>query len=268
MSYPILNPFAKSLLLAALATIASVAVAQSEFVQLQSVSPGKDAGRLGIAAVSASQYQGSDQRSGMLVPLLEYQSGNGWFAGFGNGVGYNFSQSQDLQYGVRVTADFGRSESRSNALNGMGDVDAKALWGAFANLFLSREVALNASVRYGAGADSQGTQMDLGVNYSTELAPQWRMRMGLAATYANASYMRSYFGVTPAQSVSTGYLSYAPDGGVRDARANLFLMHQINARTYITAGLSASALDDAAKNSPLTRQSSTVTAVIATSYTF
>lgn len=269
MTNPTFRPFCATLMLAlGLSTLTSAALAQSDTVQLQSAAPGKDGGRVGLAAVAAPRYQGSDERGGMLVPLLEYQWANGWFAGFGNGVGYNFSQRQDLQYGLRITADFGRSENRASALTGMGDIEPKAQWGAFANFYLSRELALNASVRYGAGVDSDGTQMDVGASYSTALAPQWRLSMGLAATLTNASYMRSYFGVTPAQSAATRYATYTPDGGLRDARASLFVTHQINPKTFITAGVSATMLADAVKNSPLTRQASTASALVATSYTF
>jgi outer membrane protein len=263
-----LPSYANLMLAIGLITMAPVALAQSDTVQLQSAAPGKDGGRVGLAAVAAPRYQGSDQRGGMLVPLLEYQWANGWFAGFGNGVGYNFSQRRDMQYGLRVTADFGRSESRASALHGMGDIEPKPQWGAFANAFLSRDFALNASVRYGAGVDNDGAQMDVGASYSTALAPQWRLSMGLAATMANASYMRSYFGVTPAQAAATRYTTYTPDGGLRDARASLFITHQINPRTYLTAGVSASALADTAKSSPLTREASTVTGLLAASYTF
>lgn len=237
-------------------------------VRLAGGSADKDRGSVGLAVIAGMAYQGADERRTLVLPGLDYQWRNGWFAGTRNGIGYNFGQTRELQYGLRVTADFGRDESRSDALRGMGDIDPKAEFGAFLNYSLSKEITLTSSLRYGSGNDSAGMLIDLGVGYSTKLSALWRLGFGASMTLANEDYMQSYFGVTAAQSASSGYAAYRPEFGLRDVRANASLSYQITPSVSVLTTLSVSSLQGDAKDSPLTRQATSVTGVAAVSYEF
>jgi MipA family protein len=257
------------LLASGLAAAAPAAFGQAfDAVRLFGAAPGKDGGSTGAAVVASTEYRGSAQRRTLLVPVLDYQWANGWFAGVTNGVGYNFSNSPQWQYGLRLVLDMGRSEDRSNALRGMGDIDAKAEVSAFANHATAGGLFFTSTARYGSGNEGKGLVVDLGAGHSTALAPQWRLGMGLAATLANAEHMQAYFGVTPAQSLRSGYRVYDADGGIRDIRINVALTHQINRRLSATLAVSASSLQGDAKNSPLTRQGTTVSGVLGVGYAF
>ena len=61
-----------------------------------------------------------------LVPVLGYQWANDWFAGVANGVGYIVSSLPQWPYGLCLVLDMGRTQSRSTALRGLRDIDAKA----------------------------------------------------------------------------------------------------------------------------------------------
>lgn len=235
-------------------------------VRLYGAAPGEDAGLVGAVLIAGTAYAGSDERRTMLVPLIDYQWNNGWFAGTANGIGINLSKRPDLQYGVRLTADFGRKASRSDALRGMGDVDASAELGAFFNQSLTPEVFLTSSLRYGAG--DGGVVVDLGAGYATALAPAWRLAVGAAVSLADATYLQSFFGVSAAQSSTSGYTEYRPGAGLRDARANLALTYLFNRRTSLTTGLSVSALQGDARDSPLVRQATTTSGVMVLSHAF
>ena len=254
---------------ASLTFTACASMAQAfDTVRLYGAAPGSDGGLVGLGMVSGTKYRGSDERKSSVFPLVDYQWANGWFAGTGNGLGYNFSKRTDLQYGARLTADFGRKASDSSALNGMGDVDAKAEAGVFLNYAVAPTVILTSSLRAGSAQDSNGALLDLGAVYSVAVAPQWRVATGVATTVANASYLQSYFGVTAAQSAASGYTQYTPSAGIRDVRANISASYQWDARTSITTGLSVSALSDQAKKSPLVRQSETTSVIVALAYAF
>lgn len=245
------------------------AVAQAfDAVRLAGGAAEKDRGSVGLAVIAGMAYQGADERRTLVLPGLDYQWRNGWFAGTRNGIGYNFGQTRELQYGLRVTADFGRDESRSDALRGMGDIDPKPELGAFLNYSLNKEITLTSSLRYGSGNDSAGMVIDLGAGYSTKLSPLWRLGFGASMTLANEDYMQSYFGVTAAQSASSGYVAYRPELGLRDVRANAALSYQITPSVAILTTLSVSSLQGDAKDSPLTRQATSVTGVAAVSYEF
>jgi outer membrane scaffolding protein for murein synthesis (MipA/OmpV family) len=269
MKLPTTSPLLASIV-AVCATLAAPHIHAQAFdaVRLYGAAPGKDGGLVGAAVLAGTEYQGSDERRTLALPVLDYQWANGWFAGTTNGIGYNFAGSNNMQYGLRLTADLGRKESRSSALRGTGDVDAKAEFGGFFNYALTPEFSLTSSLRYGAGQEGKGLVVDLGGAYSTQLAAQWRLGVGAGVSLANAEYMQSFFGVTAAQATASGYRAYAPKAGVRNGRVNLSLTYMATPRVSVTAGLSANTLLGDAADSPLVRKKTSVNGLLAAAYAF
>jgi MipA family protein len=261
--------FKRAVLACAVALAAPNAFAQGfDAVRLFGAAPGQDAGRIGLAAVAGPSYAGSQNRRLRAFPALDYQWANGWFAGISNGIGYNFSETTRMQYGLRLTADLGRRERRDPALRGMGDIDASATAGAFFNYVLPGGFLLTSSLRHGSGNDRDGSALDLGAGHSLALHRPWRLGVGVAATLVNAAYMQSHFGVTPRQAAASGYAVYTPGAGARDVRASLALSYSFDARTSLTTALSVSSLLGDAKGSPLTKKASAVSGVVALGYAF
>ncbi len=267
---PVAFPSLKSATIAAAIALAAPATVAQAFdaVRLYGAAAGTDGGTVGLGYIAGTQYQGSNERRNMVLPLLDYQWTSGWFAGTSNGLGYDFAKRDDLQYGLRLTADLGRKQSRSEVLRGMGDVDIKPQVGAFLNYFPSREFFLTSSLRYGSGNDGRGLVIDLGAGHATQLATQWRLTLGAAVSLANADYMQAYFGVTPAQAAGSSHAVYSAGAGLREAKVNGSLTYFVSQRLSFTTALSIGTLLGDAKNSPLTRQASTPTAVFAMAYAF
>ena len=259
--------FFRAVSLMAFAILPSVAMAQaSDSVRLTSAPPGKDGGNVGLALIVGKQYQGSDERRTMVVPNLEYQWANGWFAGVRNGVGYNFSSDPSLQYGARVTVDFGRKEDRSIVLKGMGDIETKAKLGAFLNYSLSPEFMFTSAI--GIGGNGSGSVLDLGFSYSTKLSEQMRLSAGAGVKWGNAEYMQTNFGVNSAQALRSGYRQYSPGAGVSEARLQLALSYKVAPQTTVIATVSSSMLSNEAKSSPIVRKANSVTGLLGVAYAF
>jgi len=268
MSHPAFR-FKPMVLASCLALTVPAAFGQAfDAVRLYGAAPGQSGGTTGGALVAGTEYRGSDQRRTLLVPLLDYQWANGWFAGVTNGVGVNLSSSPQWQYGVRLVLDMGRSESRSNALRGLGDIDTQAEASVFANYATAGGLFYSSTLRYGSGNEGKGLVVDLGAGHSTQLAPQWRLGMGVGLTLTNAEHMQAYFGVTSAQSLRSGYRAYTAGSGIRDVRANVALTHLFNRRLSATLAVSASSLQGDAKRSPLARQDTTLSGVLGVGYSF
>ncbi len=261
--------FIRNLATICVAITASAAHAQAfDAVRIFGPVDANGKGTIGAAVINSPEFLGSKQRKTMLLPLLDYRWQNGFFAGTTNGIGYLFNSPPNLQYGLRVTADFGRKDNKSAALKGMGDIDAAAEFGGFFNYFVSPQISLTSSLRYGAGNDHKGMVIDLGANYAVQFAPQRRGAVGVATTFANSNTMQSRFGVTAAQAITSGYAPYSPGAGLRDARINASANYFFSRQVAITGAVSASALLGDAKNSPIVRNNSAVTGVLAVSYEF
>lgn len=256
------------LFLSLLACLALFSRAHAQAFDTVRLAPGQEGGRAGLALIAGTAYRGSDERRTLVLPGIDYQWRNGWFAGVSNGVGYNAAQQPDLQYGLRMTLDLGRDESRSPVLRGMGSIDPQPELGAFFNRLLGPRLALTSSLRHGAGTQRQGWVLDLGTSYGVPLGAQTRLNLGLGLHWVNAAYMQDYFGVTPAQAAASGYAVASPGAGWRNANLNLGLSHRLDARTLLVAGLTRSALQGAARDSVLTRESLSTSGVLALSYAF
>lgn len=237
-------------------------------VRLYGAAADRDGGTVGLAVVAGHQYMGSDERRTRAYPAIDYRWANGWFAGTTNGMGYNFSRQPGVQYGVRLTADFGRDESRSEVLRGLGDVDVRPELGAFYNLQPTANTFLTSSLRYGAGQGRNGLLLDLGAGLTAQVAPAWRMGTGVAATWANAAYTQTYFGVDAAQAVRSGRSAYTTSAGMRDVRVSVSATYAITPRASATAALSYSRLQGDAASSPIVRDRAAVNGVLAVAYAF
>lgn len=251
-----------TVVLTLLAGAATAAQAQSEFYRPVTPPGVTQGGAVGAVLLVGREYRGSDESRTRLMPSLDYQWSNGWFAGVGNGVGFNASGRPDMAYGLRVTADFGRDESRSTALRGLGDVPARPELGGFFNLSPMPGVMLNSSLRYGSGTGRDGLLLDVGAGWSTPLSPRLRLGASVAATWANGAYQQSYFGVTAVQSAASGLPVYSAGAGLRDVRVGLSLGYSLTPEWTLNGSLSHATLRGDARVSTLVRERATTSAAL------
>ncbi|GGX50147.1 MipA/OmpV family protein [Undibacterium squillarum] len=223
---------------------------------------------LGVAALSVPKYTGSDERRLAAYPMFDVQWKSGAFFSATNGLGYNFSKKPALQYGLRLSLEGARDESRSSKLNGLGDVNTAVEPGAFANLSLSENYALVSSVRYGSGTDHNGLQFSVGGRFSTALSENHRISATVRANWANSAYMQSYFGVNAQQSAASGYSQFTPSSGVTDIKLSASWRWALDSNWSIVTGASASRLQGDASRSPFVFQKNPVTVFSVTTYRF
>ncbi|MFY7866080.1 MipA/OmpV family protein [Roseateles sp.] len=235
-------------------------------VRLYGAKIAEDGATIGIGAVYAPKYMGAKDYHVQGFPLIDYRWANGFFAGSGNGIGYNFAKSGPATYGLRLTADLGRKESLDARLRGMGDVDIRPEAGAFFNYALAEGLEATHSLRYGSGQAKKGLVADFGISYTRPVAPRFLLGVGVGASVVNAEHMQSYFGVNTQQSQKSGWAFYSPKAGLRDARINLLLSYALSERSGFSLGVSANQLGSEAKASPLTQKSRSLSAFGGFSY--
>lgn len=242
--------------------LSAPAWAQSDFYR-RSLPPGAEAGGVAGAAVLLGRaYPGASENRTRVLPSLEYQWANGWFAGVQSGVGFNASRQADMAYGLRLTADFGREEKRSAVLKGLGDVAARPQVGAFFNASPMRGLTLLSSLRYGSGDERDGLLADVGVGTGWPLSPSWRLGAQLAATWANAAHQQAYFGVDAAQSAASGLAAFRPGAGLQNVRASASVVYSVAPQWSVSVGLTHTELQGDARRSPLVRETGSTTGLL------
>lgn len=223
---------------------------------------------LGMGVLNTTRYIGSNQRRYRVMPGINAVWSNGWFAGFPRGVGYNFSDRPYLEYGVRMTADMGRKQNASIALNGLGDISPRAELGVFYNFPLSKQVKVDSALRYGSGQDRKGMLLDLGVNYRLPYGEQQSFMFGIKTSYANRNYMQSYFGVDATQALNSGYAQYTPGAGIREVDLTATHMYKLDKQWMMMSGLAYGRLGSAAKAAPMSRSATHNTVFVQALYSY
>lgn len=187
---------------------------------------------------------------------------NGVFLSTSDGLGYRFVNNYS---GFSAAASVGPSNWRKesfgkndthNRLTGMGDVDLRAQ----ANLFLNYDAGvfhLNTALHQTMG-DRHGTSIDVVGRYDALSTKTDLVELLAGFSYADKSEMGTFFGVTPAQSASSGNAAYTPKAGIVGSGVGVTWRHEINQNWVSTVSAKATHLGSAAADSPLTDRHTSV----------
>jgi len=251
------------LLLAAATTNVALASELGTFYEL---GPRPQANRYaaGFAVLSGPRFDGSDARRTLAVPSLAAHLSNGFFAEPVNGVGFNFGTDRRLQWGVRAAVEMGRS---ADLIAGLGRIDARLNPGLFANWRVADRLELRGALRAGM-AGAGGTAMHLGAAWDLWRSGANGVGLHVAARWSDADYNQAYFGVTPAQSVASGLLSYEPGAGLSALQAGISGRMELAPRWTGFGGLSWQRLAGDAADSPLVQDRAAPRLVLGAAYRF
>jgi outer membrane protein len=157
------------------------------------------------------RYEGADSYIVYPIPLLAVSvlrlPGVGDLSADGSRQGFFFYPSFDF-VGERTA-------SSSPILSGLNDVDWAVELGAGFGYRIGM-IRGFVEVRKGVNGHS-GWIFDTGLDLVKEINPQWTLSGGLRASFADNSYMDTYFGVTPAESGPSIFPAYDPGGGIKSA---------------------------------------------------
>ncbi|AOI65330.1 structural protein MipA [Burkholderia territorii] len=175
----------------------------------------------------APRYQGSNQYRAVVGPSFSAMFGNGFFIDTNAGAGYRLN----LPHGAFVSAalgyDAGRADENrfglpgSDHLKGMGRVPGSVLVGLRAGVKLLDGGELTIAV------DAPVTHASRGLSGHVDLAvPLFETgRHSFVATGSvhagTGRYMQTFYGVTDAQSLASGFRPYSTSGGVDSATLSL-----------------------------------------------
>lgn len=183
-------------------------------------------GAIGLVASYAPDYLGAADYGIGLRPALFLRYGRFTLttgAGFTTaradqverGLGADLVLTDQLRLTLAARVDGGRDESASPALAGMGDIDAtirarfSATWRPEPGWLLLAALSIDA---LGHG---EGALVDLSFAREVLVAPKTYWTWGGSMSLADQKYMQTWYGVTPAQSTSSGYTVYTPSAGLR-----------------------------------------------------
>jgi outer membrane scaffolding protein for murein synthesis (MipA/OmpV family) len=280
-----------------LSALALAATCSTAWAQTPASNPMPDGSRdmyVGLGAVSAPRYEGAESRKVSALPLLQVQWSNGFFIS-GTSAGIHLSNDPALEFGPLVALQMRRSEAGTgsgaggvepvfvlqpsitkerratpdNPLAGLEDIHTRLQGGVFLNYFVAPQLRLTSSLLYGSGNARNGALLDLGIQQlAGQLARHHTVSLSGGVTIANRDYNSAFFGVTPAESLRSGYLPYAPAGGLKDVHVGAHWNWALSPSWMLTSNLQATRLMGSAKNSPLVQRPTNLTVSTAIAYRF
>jgi outer membrane scaffolding protein for murein synthesis (MipA/OmpV family) len=173
---------------------------------------------LGAAAETQPVYAGAHAYRVQGGPVINIQYKDVAFVSTGDGIGVNFLRGDHYRIGVAMAFDLGRRERDDYTnLRGMGDISAAPAAKLFATYVLSKKfpLILRADVRQILGG-ADGTVGDVGIYMPLPgSSKKFVMFAGPSITLATHRYLQSEFGVTPAQSLSSGHPVFDAHAGMQ-----------------------------------------------------
>ncbi len=180
--------------------------------------------KLGGGVGVMPDYTGSNEYRFRFVPLIDIRYGN-ILSIQGSKLRVNLVQVGDIKAGPLLHYRFGRSESRSDDLTGMGAVPDVFQAGAFAEARFGG-LLISAEFRHALGK-GLGSEGQLIVAHGLFQNEDLLIVAGARAKWGSANFNQANFGVTAAQATTTPYAVYTPGSAFSQLGANIYGRYQI-----------------------------------------
>lgn len=191
----------------------------------------------------------------------------------------NYSVFFGLGYGG------GREERDSDYLRGLGTIDNGAVFSLGGQYDLGFAAATIDVTKFAKG--SQGTLVSLGlqsdvpfgvltgtlIRTGTNISDLendrgWVFTGGVSLDWADSNYNQSFFGVTSAQSASSGLRQFSAGSGLKSANATIGVSKILGPNWGVTGEVTYSRLLGDAADSPITRKESSLTYSLSVGFDF
>ncbi len=169
-----------------------------------------------------------------------------------DGFGFSLTgRGGRVEIGPMIAFQGERDEDDAGAA--IGDVDFAFEPGVFLNVNVSDDVRLRAEARHGFDGH-EGWLGDLGMDYFLRPDERSVISIGPRVRLADEEYMQTYYGVTPAQALTSGLPAFDADGGVRAVGVVAGLTRELSRNFGIYAYAQYDRLIGDAMNSPIVQQ--------------
>jgi len=157
-----------------------------------------------------------------------------------------------LRIGISANYRRARKETHSRALIGLGNIAATVEIGTFGEVRLGR-AALRLEVRHDPFSGHGGSRVIVQAGHGLYASERTLVAVGLRTVWAGGDYMRTYFGVNPAQAAASGLPAFAAGAGFKEVGLRLILRTHLSDKWTLRSKLGASRLLGDAAASPIVK---------------
>lgn len=189
--------------------------------------------RIGGGVMFEPSYPGSSSFRVRPLPDIDVTFEKRYFANTTDGAGVYIYNDNGFSVGPSIFVRQGRGTDRDEKLRGLAAIP----WtpqARFAAQYDTGLVSLGAAVIHDFGG-TDGTELELRFQTVIPLSDKLFILPGLTVTLADKHFMRGWFGVSRAESVTSGYMPYRPAGGFESLTGSLNIAYRFDTNwvTYI-----------------------------------
>lgn len=230
--------------------------------------------RFAILGVGAGpQYIGSEDNVWAVVPAGRVTYDKAIIELEANYLSIDLLPNSNWQIGPAGMLRFGRGDVEDEQVAELPQIDMSIDLGVYVNYDI-RTGNPRDRWRIGVGVlrDVTGAHDGYVVNGNIrKWVPVGRygaLGLGLAASWASANYMDTYFSIDPSGAAASGLPRYSAGSGWRDARLTMVFVQPVSETWAVGAGMLYSYLLDEAGDSPVTRRREQIYAGIGAAHTW
>jgi outer membrane protein len=227
---------------------------------------------IGVSGIDTVRYSGSDQHHWQYFPFLQVRQ-DAFFIDPQKGIGFDLPFDNGIYLENSLSYSFGRMaqdsvwRDGSNKLNGMGNipgtVNTQLAIGWQVTDYLIPELRTIIPVTNSQGIQYQASLTLIPFQSKTDtLAFQQSLLAG------DSRYINTFYGVSPNQSISSGYHTYQTHGGLYGFLSDITWQHQYTSHWATALSLDYTRLTSLAADSPIVMQPNNISTTLALSYTF
>lgn len=165
----------------------------------------------------------------------------------------NMTGSTQWSAGPVIHIDFGRDESDSPKLRGLGDVGTSFELGGYVG-YHTGPYRLRLRFRQDVANGHRGMIVDSQAAAELAHGARWDISGNMEISWASGSYMNAFYGVTPLQSARSGLPVYRAQAGLHDLSFNFVGTYKIDAKWSLLGTMGISRLLSSAADNPLVQQ--------------
>lgn len=229
---------------------------------------------VGIAAGAVPKYLGSKDYRAVALPVFAVTTQNGLFASSTDGIGARFSSSSGLFGSAAIGYDLGRADKNrtglpgSDYLHGMGDVKGSVVNILQLGYVVAPRLTVTSMLRIPLTNRDRGITSRTSVKYDFVKTDTDLVSVDVGVLAGTAKYNQTFFGVTKAQSLNSGFSEYSSHAGIYGADSKVAWTHKLSPNWSTTSAVAVTGLVGDAATSPIVQRRMSVYAVSSINYTF
>jgi outer membrane scaffolding protein for murein synthesis (MipA/OmpV family) len=227
--------------------------------------------RIGAGSSFEPRYDGSDRYRMLVGPNLDIRYRDLAFGSTGEGIGVNVVQGSNWRASISAVYDLGRrAHDDPSRLNGLGNINPAPELKLAAEYVVSKQFPLvfRAAVTRSFGG-ANGSTADLGTYLPMPGSSEtFFWFAGPSVTFADSTYMNSWYGVNAAQAVASGHRQYDAGAGLKSAGLGVTFVWFVDKHWFFTADGALKRLLGSAAHSPITQTKTNGACDVSLNYQF